>query len=861
MLQRLLVSLLLIGGVWGGTPAARAVDDTPGTPYVVLIGIDKYADPQIKPRKHAEADAQALYDLFTSKEHLTVEPKNIKLLLGSPDAARNAETATRDNILKALDWIEKTPTKDDLVVLAFIGEGAPLGERSVYFASDSTFKDRAKNAVPGADIESRLDKMQSQRFVAFIDVNFLGFDLGKEKAPDPNLANIYKDFLGNGKDEGTYPSRVIFMPNSGVKPSLDTDKHGLFASVLLDGLKGKADQAGYEPDGNITIDELVKFFKKQMVERSREIGKTDEEKGQMALVFDLHQSDFIVDYNPAAHPKATERLKKFETLAKEKELPKSLAEEGHNLLLRMPKLEAQQALRKAYQKFVDGKSDMAAFESERKDVLDTTQLSDRDAGNFALMVMRAARMVRQGYVKDVNQGVMVDNAIKGLYKRLNEAVPSAIKDKLAEPKTLKEADLVKLLAESRKHLGKREDLEKGKDITAALDSMLEKLDRHTGYIDPETAANFDRDTGGRFTGIGVQIRKNNVKDQLQVVTPIINSPAYKAKIYANDIITHIIREVDSDGNPLTKPEVIPTKGMTTEQAVTKILGKPGTKVKIQVDREGAKEPLEFNLIRGSVEVESVMGHKRNEDDSWNYVIDPENKICYVRLTQFSGNTTKTLEGLMKKLSSAGIKGFVLDLRFNPGGLLDGAVKISDLFIDDGMIVTIRPRNGPETSYIGKSDGSYTAFPMVCLINGGSASASEIVSACLQDHGRAIIVGTRSFGKGSVQTIHQFDTGGRLKLTTATYWRPSNKNINKASTSGKDEDEWGVKPDPGFDIKISSKELYDLQDFHREQEIIHKPGYVPPPDDPKVQFKDRQLDAALEYLRAQIKNGTKVTQKQ
>ena len=219
----------------------------------------------------------------------------------------------------------------------------------------------------------------------------------------------------------------------------------------------------------------------------------------------------------------------------------------------------------------------------------------------------------------------------------------------------------------------------------------------------------------------------------------------------------------------------------------------------------SKEPLEFNLIRGSVEVESVLGHKRNGDDSWNYVIDSENKICYVRLTQFSGNTTKTLEDLMKKLSSTGIKGFVLDLRFNPGGLLDGAVKISDLFIDDGMIVTIRPRSGAETSYIGKSDGSYTSFPMVCLVNGGSASASEIVSACLQDHGRAIIVGTRSFGKGSVQTIHSFDTGGQLKLTTALYWRPSNKNINRASTGGKEEDEWGVKPDPGFDIKISGKE--------------------------------------------------------
>src|SRR6516162_7089786 len=196
----------------------------------------------------------------------------------------------------------------------------------------------------------------------------------------------------------------------------------------------------------------------------------------------------------------------------------------------------------------------------------------------------------------------------------------------------------------------------------------------------------------------------------------------------------------------------------------------GTRIKLLVEREGHDKPLEFNLIRGRVEVESVLGAKRNEDDTWNYVIDPENKICYVRLTQFSRNTQRDLDKVMRKLSKAGVKGFILDLRFNPGGLLDSAVKISDMFIDDGMIVTIRPRNGPETSYVGRSDGSYTAFPMVCLVNGYSASASEIVAACLQDHGRAIVIGSRSYGKGSVQTIHSFDSGV-LKLTTATYWRP------------------------------------------------------------------------------------------
>ena len=174
----------------------------------------------------------------------------------------------------------------------------------------------------------------------------------------------------------------------------------------------------------------------------------------------------------------------------------------------------------------------------------------------------------------------------------------------------------------------------------------------------------------------------------------------------------------------------------------KILNKPGTRIKLKVERDGEAKPLEFTLVRGTIEVESVLGVKRTKKDTWNYVIDPDNKICYVRLTQFSENTYGELEKVMKQLYKDGIKGFILDLRFNPGGLLDSSIKISDLFIDDGMIVTVRHRDGTETSYVGRHDGSYTTFPMVCLINGGKRSiASEIVSACLQDHGRAIIIGS------------------------------------------------------------------------------------------------------------------------
>jgi carboxyl-terminal processing protease len=199
---------------------------------------------------------------------------------------------------------------------------------------------------------------------------------------------------------------------------------------------------------------------------------------------------------------------------------------------------------------------------------------------------------------------------------------------------------------------------------------------------------------------------------------------------------------------------------------------------------------------------------------------------------------------------------VLDLRFNPGGLLTVAREITDLFIDDGLIVTIRPREGAEDQLRGFSGDDHLNFPMVCLVNGGSASGSEIVAAALQDHHRAVIMGERSYGKGSVQNVLPFG-GGEIKMTTASFWRPSGKNLNKSSTKGRDEDEWGVMPDKGYDLPLSRKETDDLEEHMEDQEVILAGGSKPVkktnPD-----FKDRQLDMALTYLRDQIKLGEKYT---
>ena len=838
------------------TPA-RAADD-PVRAYMVLVGIDDYADKQIKPRKHGEDDAKALYDFFTNKDYLDVDADNVKLLLGKKDPKRPSEVATTENIRKALQWAIGKATGNDLVVFAFVGQGAPVGDRTCFFGVDSTFKDRAKNALLAADIEQDVTKLKSQRFLALMDVHLKGWENpDKEKVAEPNPMDLYKTFLGNDEREDATPpaGRVVLLATNGLNQSLDLKDNGLFTTAVIAALKGAADKEGYEPDGLVTVDELVTALEKAVPELAREHGKTKEEKEQLHHVLGGRTNHFEISRNPALTAKVKERLDKFHKVAADKKLPAEVTEEGNKLLTRMPKLLAMQDLRKEYQKLADGGS-ADDFTKARDTILASMKLKKSDAVAYATKVMQATSMVKEGYVKPLNLGEMVGWAIKGMYRRLEiKQTPAEFKDRMDKIKDMKEGDLMQLLTDVREKLGKREDLANDKDVEISLQTMMGHLDPYSTFIDKETLDQFRREVSGNFTGIGVQIRKDATRDQLLVITPLKGSPAYRAGVKTGDIVTTIIREVDSDGSRLPKPDVIPTKGLALNDAVKKILGKAGTDVKIIVEREGVKDPIEFKITRGLVELESVLGIKRKDNDEWDFTIDKDSNVCYLRLTQFARNSFTDMRRIVRELEKQGIKGLILDLRFNPGGLLPSAVDICDLFIDDGVIVSIKQRTGREDTYTGEHDGSMLNFPMVVLVNGSSASGSEIVAACLQDHKRAIIMGERSYGKGSVQNIVPFKpTGGEIKMTTASFWRPNGKNLNKSSTSGKDEDEWGVTPDKNYILNLTRAERDQLMEHQRESEII--PRRDGPAKEAKPEFKDRQLEMALEYLRGQIKTAAK-----
>jgi C-terminal peptidase prc len=846
--------------------AAEPASDAPAKTYAVVVGVSKYSDPQIQERRHAEADAKALYDVLTDKTYAGPTPTDVKLLLGTEDGKRHSEPATRANIIKAITDAVNHADKQDLVIIAMFGQGTGLGEsKTCFLASDSTYKDRAKNAVTTGDIETAIAKLKSQKLCAIMDIDYKGIDHGKKAVPDPNIADMLRVFVGNeDKEEHTLPpGRVIILSNNSVSHPLELPSQGMFSKLLVDALKGAADKDGYEPDGVVTVEELDSYLEKEMPKLARATGKTTEEKEQAAITWGAKTNHFVLTHNPSAMPKVEERLKKLGDM----KIASDIAAEGQRLLTRMPKLRSEQDLRKAYQQLADGKLAYDVFLKQRTENLAARKLDREAAETYAARTLRGIQMVRDQYVKELSSGEMVGWAIRGLYRRVEAKLPAEVKERLDKVKDMRRSELESLLADARENLGKREDLENNKDVDMSLQMMTSNLDPYTVYIDAATVRKAETELEGRFSGIGIQIRRVAAKDALMVVSPIKGSPAYRAGLKAGDLITKIETDHDEKGEKLPALKEFTTQGMKTETAVKHILGDPGSKVRLTVDREGVSQPLEFEIRRGMVEVETVLGAKRKDDDSWDFYIDPDNKIAYVQLTQFGPGSFRDMEDAVRKLSKTGVKGLVLDLRDNPGGLLSTAVQISDLFVDDGLIVTIKPRVGQEQPYVGEHDGSYLDFPMVCLVNNGSASGSEILSACLQDHKRAVIIGERSYGKGSVQNIQRFSpTNGKIKLTTATFWRPSGKNLNKSSIKDYDKMpkeeleklDWGVRPDSGYVIKLDPKERFDLDVHLREREVI--PRRDGPPKEPKPEVKDRQLDAALDYLKSQIKMAAQMPSK-
>jgi carboxyl-terminal processing protease len=371
-----------------------------------------------------------------------------------------------------------------------------------------------------------------------------------------------------------------------------------------------------------------------------------------------------------------------------------------------------------------------------------------------------------------------------------------------------------------------QDVSRRELVEAAIQGMLSKLDQHTNYISPQELDQFRTSVESEFGGIGIHVEMRS--GELTVLGPVPGSPAHRAGLVTGDVITQV------EGKPL--------KGLRIDEATRLLKGKTGTSVEIAVRRkDGKTESMKLN--REVVRMETVLGHRRHPDGSWNFWQDPEKKLGYVRIVSFSRHTAEDVRKALESLSGDGLRGLVLDLRMNPGGLLSSAIEVSDLFVADGRIVSTSGRNIEEKRWDAQRRGTFEGFPIAVLVNRASASASEIVAACLQDHGRAIVIGERTWGKGSVQNVVELEGGtSALKLTTAKYFRPNGKDINRDDNEG-DDGEWGVRPDTGFEIKSGNADLHELIAQFRIRERLG--GENAPSAD--TAWVDQQLVRAVEYL--------------
>jgi len=363
-------------------------------------------------------------------------------------------------------------------------------------------------------------------------------------------------------------------------------------------------------------------------------------------------------------------------------------------------------------------------------------------------------------------------------------------------------------------------------IETAINGMLSGLDPHSSYMEPKAFRDMQVQTRGEFGGLGIEVTMED--GLIKVVAPIDETPAAKAGVRANDIITKLDEEQ--------------VQGLTLNQAVEKMRGAVNTKIKLTIMRKGAEKPIEVSITRDVIRVRAVRSR-------------PEDDVGYIRVTQFNEQTTENLKkaivDLQNQIPADKLKGFVLDLRNNPGGLLDQAISVSDAFLERGEIVSTRGRNAEETQrFSARSGDLIKGKPVIVLVNGGSASASEIVAGALQDHKRATLIGTRSFGKGSVQTIIPLGAGnGALRLTTARYFTPSGKSIQAKGITPDIE----VLQDVPDDLKArtDTKGESSLRGHLKAEgdEATGSQSYVPP--DPK---DDKALKSALDLIRGVTTNS-------
>ena len=369
-------------------------------------------------------------------------------------------------------------------------------------------------------------------------------------------------------------------------------------------------------------------------------------------------------------------------------------------------------------------------------------------------------------------------------------------------------------------------------VEAAIEGALNALDPYSNYIAPDELDRFKVEVENEFGGIGIRVDGRR-RGQLRVISPLVGTPAYRGGILAGDLIRAI------DGKPMRE--------MSLDDAIRSMKGRAGTSVTLTIYHPYTNETEDIELTREVVKVATILGDQRQDDDSWQFMYDTDAKIAYVRITAFGRDSNDELRAVLKSLSEDGMRGLIVDLRWNPGGLLKTAIEVSDMFLSSGTIVSTEGRNVRRQVWEATSEKTENV-PLVVLVNQFSASASEIVAAALQDHDRAIIIGQQTFGKASVQNVVELEEGrSALKLTTGSYQRPNGKTIHRFPGAK----EWGVRPNEGFEVKMTERQIGNFILQRRKRDIVPNRQAEKTTDDREEPMDDPQLSRALAHLRSEL----------
>jgi carboxyl-terminal processing protease len=436
------------------------------------------------------------------------------------------------------------------------------------------------------------------------------------------------------------------------------------------------------------------------------------------------------------------------------------------------------------------------------------------------MARTALQLVERRYVTDPDMAAVTLGGLQRLVlmaktTKLAEVFPSMKDDVLVDEFTRRLTARTKQI-EDDDHLSLRdairlfnraleindESLRYPEEVAVAefMEGALEPLDEFSSMIWPAEVEQFRKDTMGEFSGVGVQITLAD--GQLKVISPLEDTPAYNAGIQPGDVITKVNGES--------------TMGISIDQAVRRITGPAGTKVVLTIRRLGEEEEIDVPVIRDRITIHTIKGLRRVEGEDWDYWADPEMKIAYVRVTGFMENTVDELADVLASLEHEGMRGLIIDLRFNPGGLLKSAVDMCDLLLPPGRrIVSTKGRESKESEQSASRNRGFSDVPLVILVNDISASASEIVSGAVQDHHRGLILGDRTFGKGLVQNLEALNASGSayIKLTTAKYYLPNGRCIQKEPSATV----WGVDPD--VPLKLVPKEMRKVLELRRKFDVL------------------------------------------